>query len=143
MFRRFSLLALVLAVSATGVSAQVEKGVDPIKPAASKVVAVTAYQNTALVTREVTLPELPGIHEVVVSPLPPFTLQSSLYAEGSENFRVLDRQRQLSIAQGVELQTLIAYKKSVIDLQKAMYTLLEFNDFEIAKTSSEQVPLLK
>ena len=61
----------------------------------------------------------------------------------SENFRVLDRQRQLSIAQGVELQTLIAYKKSVIDLQKAMYTLLEFNDFEIAKTSSEQVPLLK
>jgi outer membrane protein len=61
----------------------------------------------------------------------------------SENFRVLDRQRQLSVAQGVELQTLIAYKKSVIDLQKAMYTLLEFNDFEIAKTSSEQVPILK
>jgi outer membrane protein TolC len=61
----------------------------------------------------------------------------------SENFRVLDRQRQLSIAQGVELQTLIAYKKSVIDLQRSMYTLLEFNDFEIAKTSSEQVPLLK
>jgi outer membrane protein TolC len=61
----------------------------------------------------------------------------------SENFRVLDRQRQLSVAQGVELQTLIAYKKSVIDLQRAMYTLLEFNDFEIAKTSSDQVPILK
>ncbi len=58
----------------------------------------------------------------------------------SENFRVLDRQSQLSRAQGVELQTLIAYKKSTIDLQKAMYTLLEFNDFEVAKGSSQNVP---
>ena len=58
----------------------------------------------------------------------------------SENFRVLDRQSQLSRAQGVELQTLIAYKKSAIDLQKAMYTLLEFNDFEVAKGSSQNVP---
>jgi hypothetical protein len=100
MFRRFSLLALALALSAAGVSAQGDKGVDPIKPAASKVVAVTAYQNTALVTREVTLPELAGIHEVVVSPLPPFTLQSSLYAEGSENFRVLSvRYRTRAIAE--------------------------------------------
>jgi outer membrane protein len=61
----------------------------------------------------------------------------------SENFRVLDRQRQLSQAQGVELRELITYKKSVIDLQKAMYTLLEANDFEIAKTSAESVPSLK
>ncbi|PYU89583.1 MAG: hypothetical protein DMG08_20975 [Acidobacteria bacterium] len=58
----------------------------------------------------------------------------------SENFRVLGRQRDLSVAQGVELDTLIAYKKSAIDLQKAMYTLLEANDFEIAKTSSDNVP---
>ncbi len=55
----------------------------------------------------------------------------------SENFRVLDRQRQLSQQQGVELQTLIDYKKSAIDLQRAMYTLLEANDFEIAKSSSQ------
>jgi outer membrane protein TolC len=61
----------------------------------------------------------------------------------SENFRVLDRQRGLSQAQGVELQSLIAYRQSIITLQKAMYTLLEANDFEIAKTSSENVPNLK
>ncbi len=61
----------------------------------------------------------------------------------SENFRVLDRQRGLSQAQGVELQALIAYKKSIIDLQKAMYTLLESNDFEIAKTSADNVDPLK
>ena len=61
----------------------------------------------------------------------------------SENFRVLDRQRELSQAQGVELRELITYKKSVIDLYKAMYTLLEANDFEIAKTSSDNVPTSK
>ena len=61
----------------------------------------------------------------------------------SENFRVLGRQRDLSIAQGVELQTLIAYKKSVIDLQRAMYNLLESSDFEIAKSSSDNVQVLK
>ena len=56
MFRRFSLLSLVVALSAAGVSAQPDKGADPVKPAPSKIVAVTAYQHTALVTREVTLP---------------------------------------------------------------------------------------
>ena len=61
----------------------------------------------------------------------------------SENFRVLDRQRGLSQAQGVELQALINYKKAIITLQKAMYTLLESNDFEVAKSSSERVPILK
>src|SRR5438046_6483005 len=58
----------------------------------------------------------------------------------SENFRVLGRQRDLSVAQGVELDTLIAYKKSAIDLQKAMYRLLEANDLDIAKHSSDNMP---
>ncbi len=61
----------------------------------------------------------------------------------SENFRVLDRQSGLSQAQFVELQSLINYKKSIIALQRAMYTLLEDNDFEIAKSSSTNVPSLK
>jgi outer membrane protein len=61
----------------------------------------------------------------------------------SENFRVLDRQRGLSQAQGVELQALISYKQSVIALQQAMYTLLEANDFEIAKTSAQTVTNFK
>jgi len=61
----------------------------------------------------------------------------------SQNFLVLSRQNDLTAAQGVELQALIAYKKSIITLQQSMYTLLEANDFEIAKTSSDNVPNLK
>lgn len=62
----------------------------PVKPAPSKITAVTVYANTALVTREVTVPEAAGLAEVVVSPMPPYTMQSSLYAEGGdEKTRVL------------------------------------------------------
>jgi outer membrane protein TolC len=61
----------------------------------------------------------------------------------SENFRVLDRQRGLSSAQGVELQALIAYKKAIIELQKSIYTLLQSNDFEVAKSNSVSVPDVK
>jgi outer membrane protein len=61
----------------------------------------------------------------------------------SENFRVLDRQNQLAQAEATELTNLITYKKSVISLQKAMYTLLESNEFEVAKGSSNNVPDLK
>ncbi len=54
----------------------------------------------------------------------------------SQNFLVLQRQQDLSTAKGTELQALIAYKKSIIALEQAMYTLLESNDFEVAKTES-------
>jgi len=50
----------------------------------------------------------------------------------SQNFLVLQRQRELSAAQGTELEALVAYRKSIITLQQDMYTLLESNDFEIA-----------
>lgn len=52
----------------------------------------------------------------------------------SQNFLLLQRQTDLSTAQGAELQALVAYKKSIIALQQYMYTLLESNDFEIAGT---------
>ena len=51
----------------------------------------------------------------------------------SQNFLVLQRQQDLATAKNVELQALIAYKKSVINLQQAIYTLLEANDFELGK----------
>jgi outer membrane protein len=50
----------------------------------------------------------------------------------SSNFLVLQRQRDLSAAQWAELAALIAYKKAVISLEQAMYTLLEESDFAIA-----------
>src|SRR5262249_39064228 len=97
---RLSLFALAVCGTALFLSAQ-EKIADPpraaeqpgrpdapeppVKPAPSKITAVTVYANTALVTREVTAPDAAGLTEVVVSPM-----QSSLYAEGGdEKTRVL------------------------------------------------------
>jgi outer membrane protein len=54
----------------------------------------------------------------------------------SQNYIVLQRQQELSQSEYTYLQAQINYKKSIISLQKAMYTLLESNDFEIAKGSS-------
>lgn len=83
---------LSLAVLAAGLAA-VARGqdpkADPVKPAASKITAVTLYQSTALVTREVTLPDAAGVTEVVVSPMPPQVIPTSLYAEGGDAGRVL------------------------------------------------------
>ena len=77
---------LVVALVATVAVAQKP---DDLKAAPNKITSVTVYQNTALVTREVTLPEAAGQAEVVVSPMPPATVQSSLYAEGTDAVRVL------------------------------------------------------
>jgi outer membrane protein TolC len=52
----------------------------------------------------------------------------------SQNFLVLQRQQFFANAKGVELQALIAYKRSIINLQNAMWTLLESNDFEVIKS---------
>lgn len=60
------------------------------KNAASKLTAVTVYQNSALVTREVTVPEDAGTIELVVTPLPPETIANSLYSEGSDGIRILN-----------------------------------------------------
>jgi uncharacterized protein (TIGR02231 family) len=59
------------------------------KTATSRVVAVTVYPNSALVTREVDVPEGAGTTELVVTPLPPTTVNSSLYTEGTDGVRVL------------------------------------------------------
>jgi N-terminal domain of unknown function (DUF4140) len=63
--------------------------VPPPRPAAGKIVAVTVYQGQALVTREVSVPEGDGTIELVVTPLPPQAVDSSLYTEGTEGLRVL------------------------------------------------------
>jgi hypothetical protein len=66
----------------------------PARPAAphavpSRVTHVTVYQNNALVTRQVDVPEGTGTFELVVTPLPPQTVNSSLYSEGNDGLRVL------------------------------------------------------
>src|SRR5262245_38545697 len=59
------------------------------KTAASRINHVTVYPNSALVTREVEVPAGVGTFELVVNPLPPQTVDSSLYSEGSDGTRVL------------------------------------------------------
>src|SRR4051794_18631798 len=80
-----STAALLILLPAFAVAA------DPpaVKLAASKVTQVTVYQNSALVTRDVAVPEAQGVVEVIVSPLPPATVLTSLYAEGGTGMRVL------------------------------------------------------
>ncbi len=61
----------------------------PPKIAASRITNVTVYPNNALVTREVEVPAGAGTMELVVSPLPERTVNSTLYSEGAEGIRVL------------------------------------------------------
>lgn len=112
MVRRLSLAAVLVAAAAPVVA----QDKPDFKPAPSKLVHVTVYQNTALVTREVTVPEAAGQAEVVVSPLPPATLEKSLYAEGSDGVRVMTaRYRTRAIAQDnrEEVRTLNAKIKEL------------------------------
>jgi uncharacterized protein (TIGR02231 family) len=60
-----------------------------VRMATSRVSAVTVYANNALVTREVDVPEGPGLIELTVTPLPPSTVNGSLHTEGTEGIRVL------------------------------------------------------
>src|SRR5438876_924724 len=57
--------------------------------APSRVSGVTVYQGSALVTREVSVPQGTGLMELIVTPLPPQTIDSTLYSEGSDGLRVL------------------------------------------------------
>jgi hypothetical protein len=61
----------------------------PPKIAASRITHVTVYPDSALVTREVEVPAGAGTIELVVSPLPERTVNSSLYSESAEGIRVL------------------------------------------------------
>ena len=75
----------VLAADPTGAAASPAAP----RPATSRIVAVTVYQGQALVTREVSVPEGAGTIELVVTPLPPQTVENSLYTEGADGLRVL------------------------------------------------------
>lgn len=121
MLFRLSMLMLALFLS-TNVRAQDEKP-EIVKPAPSKITGVTVYSTTALVTREVTAPEAAGLTEVVVSPMPPYTMQSSLYAEGNDNIRVLSvRFRSRAIAEDTreEVRKLDAQLKSLTNKQQTL-----------------------
>ncbi len=80
---------LVMVLSARPVLKDGEKEEAPPKAANSKIVAVTVYPNSALVTRDVDVPAGAGVVELIVTPLPQHTINSSLYSESSDGIRVL------------------------------------------------------
>ncbi|VTU00065.1 Uncharacterized protein OS=Rhodopirellula sp. SWK7 GN=RRSWK_00794 PE=4 SV=1: DUF4140: DUF4139 [Gemmataceae bacterium] len=131
---RLSLLSLAVLMSA---AARADDKAEVVRPAASKITAVTVYSNTALVTREVTAPDAAGLAEVVVSPMPPYTMQSSLYAEGTDNIRVLSvRFRTRAIAEDTreEVRKIDAQIKTLTAKQQALEAEL--------KTIGENLKLL-
>jgi hypothetical protein len=83
------LSAGVLAVTLLTGAAEPPHPPDAPKTSGSRIVAVTVYQNTALVTREVDVPEGAGTVELVVTPLPDATVEGTLYSEGTDSIRVL------------------------------------------------------
>jgi Domain of unknown function (DUF4139)/N-terminal domain of unknown function (DUF4140) len=118
MLSRFAVLAL-LATSAGAVVGlgAAEAGGAPMPN--SRIAGVTVYQSSALVGREVSVPQGSGNLELVIPALPASTVQSSLYAEGNAEVRVLTtryRSRPLAQTAQEDLRKLEAQLK---DLQKS------------------------
>jgi Domain of unknown function (DUF4139)/N-terminal domain of unknown function (DUF4140) len=59
------------------------------KVAASRIDRVTVYPDSALVTREVTVPDGTGLVELTITPMPDQIIPSTIYSEGSDGLRVL------------------------------------------------------
>src|SRR5262245_22388919 len=89
----FGLLGLAVIALPIGVAVSADKEIATAAPApktaASRINHVTVYPNSALITREVDVPAGVGTFELVVNPLPPQTVDSSLYSEGTDGTRVL------------------------------------------------------
>ena len=104
-------LSLTFLVAAVGHAQEAKP-----KPTPGKVTAVTVYQNTALVTRELAAPEAMGQSELLVSPLPTSVVSTSLYAEGTDGVRVLSaryRERAVTEDNRAEVRALEAKLKAL------------------------------
>lgn len=81
---RSLLVVVALSAAATGRAEEAA----PVVAAKHRISAVTVYSDSALVTREVTVPAGVGPVELVVGPLPAQTVATSLYSEGTDGIRV-------------------------------------------------------
>src|SRR5579859_2958704 len=121
MFRlRILAPAVCAAALFSGLAAAADAPVAQPKFAASRIVAVTVYPNSALVTREVEVPEGAGTVELVVNPLPPQTVNNSLYSEGSNGLRILTtryRMRPIKEDTREEVRKLEAQLKQLLQTQ--------------------------
>lgn len=88
--RGWMVLCSVLSLMAASAFAADEPKLETVPAiAASRITGVTVYQTNALVTRHVDVPAKQGLAELIVGPLPPSTVDSSLYSEGTDGLRVL------------------------------------------------------
>jgi uncharacterized protein (TIGR02231 family) len=139
---------LFAAALGSGARAQEAAPREPVAPrsAPSRVSAVTVYQGSAMVTREVTVPANQGLVELVVTPLPPAVVANSLSAEAGEGIRVLstryrsravrDDSRAAVRAVEEEIRTLALeaerVKREAATLQKNIDFLQKLEDFTAA-----------
>ncbi len=73
---------------------KVSKPVESANPAAPKIASsridkVTVYPNSALVTREVVVPDGAGLIELTITPMPDRIVPSTMYSEAGDGLRVL------------------------------------------------------
>jgi hypothetical protein len=89
MKRRFAFAAVACLGLLPLVSLWSHESTAPSKEAKSKITNVTVYTASALITREVDVPEGTGLLELIVSPLPPQVVDGTLYSEANDGVRVL------------------------------------------------------
>lgn len=130
------LLAAACAIPAPAFAAAAPAAASAAKPeSSSRIVSVTLYQSSALVGREVAVPEGAGKIEIVVPGLPASVQPGSLYGEGSADIRILStrfRSRPLPQTSQEELRKLEAQLK---DLQKTEALLTQQVEAATANTA--------
>jgi uncharacterized protein (TIGR02231 family) len=122
------------------------------KLAANRIVAVTVYANSALVTREVDVPEGAGLQELTVTPLPPTTVNGSLHGEGADGIRVMatrfrtrpvleDTREDVRKLQDELRQLLVSQEKVEADLKAAQANVQMLSKLEnFTAATSAQAP---
>ncbi len=135
------LVILVGGVCLDTKAQEIKKQKDPAE-VKSKVVSVTIYSDSALVTREVEIPAGLGAMEIVVPSMPSQVQASSVYSEGSEGIRVLAtryRKRPIKEDKREEVRKIEEeIKKNEMDSQKiqAMITANTLNATFLTKLES-------
>jgi hypothetical protein len=92
-------LAALLSLSCAGLglalfsggsnASETEENQAPSKAATSRIEKVTIYPNSALVTREIDVPDGNGLIELVINPMPDQIVPNTMYSEPGDGLRVL------------------------------------------------------
>lgn len=124
--------AVVAIVTGSFASLAAQGASEPASPAAgSRIAGVIVYQSSALVGREVSVPQGSGSVELILPGLPASTVPSSLYAEGSGDCRVMStryRSRPLAQTAQEEMRKLEAQAKEIDKSAQLLQRQIETGD---------------